>query len=293
MNYRHAYHAGNFADVMKHAIFVRVADYMKRKDTPLRIIDTHGGRGRYPLDRGEAARTGEWANGIGRLIGSAAVPISDAARALLQPYLDLVAKENDGPGLTVYPGSPRLAQGLLRRGDVVVANELHSDDMRALATLLDDDRQCKVMGLDGWSFLKAMLPPKERRGLILVDPPFEEPGELIRLTEGLASAIERFATGTYLLWYPIKDPKPVARFHRGIAEIGHGKVMRAELMLRLPRDPSLFNGCGLIVVNPPFTLQAELEVLLPELARIFADSHTDKGATTEPLYRLDWIEPVL
>jgi 23S rRNA (adenine2030-N6)-methyltransferase len=287
MNYRHAYHTGNFADVLKHAIFVRVIEYMKRKDTPLRIIDTHGGRGRYALDRGEASRTGEWTKGIARLIGPQAVELAEPARALLAPYLDLVAKENQANALTVYPGSPRLAQGLLRRGDVLVANELHPEDMRALAALLDDDRQCKVMGLDAWSFLKAMLPPKERRGLVLIDPPFEEPGEFIRMTEGLRAAIERFATGTFLLWYPIKDPKPVARFHRALSEMGVPKILRAEVVVRPPRDPNLFNGCGLIVVNPPFTLEAELAILLPELARIFADTATVR----EPLYRLDWIEP--
>jgi 23S rRNA (adenine2030-N6)-methyltransferase len=208
---------------------------------------------------------------------------------LLQPYLDLVAKENDGVGLTTYPGSPRLAQGLLRRGDVLVVNELHLDEVRALSALLDDDRQCKVMGIDAWSFLKAMLPPKERRGLILVDPPFEEPGELVRLTEGLASALERFATGTYLLWYPIKDPKQIARFHRGVGEIGHAKVLRVELYLRQPRDPGLLNGAGLIVVNPPFTLEAELQVLLPELTRTFADT----GSAAESLWRVDWLEPTV
>jgi 23S rRNA (adenine2030-N6)-methyltransferase len=288
MNYRHTFHAGNFADVFKHAVLVRVAEYLKRKDAPLRIVDTHAGRGRYMLDRGDATRTGEWCNGIGRLIGPDARSISPEARALLQPYLDLVTKENDGRGaLTVYPGSPRLAQGLLRRGDVLVANELHAEDARALAALLADDHQCKAMNLDGWSFLKAVLPPKERRGIVLIDPPFEEPGELIRMTEGLKAAMSRFATGTYLLWYPIKDPKHTARFHRGVRDLGLKKVLAAELLLRPARDPTLLNGCGLIIVNPPYTLEAELNILLPALQRLFGDITT----AVDPLYRVDWLEP--
>ena len=287
MNYRHTFHAGNFADVVKHAVLVRVVEYLKRKDAALRIIDTHAGRGRTMLDRGDATRTGEWRHGIGRLMGPDARPVSPAAHALLQPYFDLVAKENDGGALTNYPGSPRLAQGMLRRGDVLVANELQPEDGRALAALLEDDRQCKVMTLDGWSFLKAVLPPKERRGVVLIDPPFEEPGELVRMTEGLAAAMARFATGTYLLWYPTKDPKHVQRFHRGVRELGLAKVLAVELLLRPARDPGLLNGCGLIIVNPPYTLEAELHIILPELARIFAD----QNATGETLYRVDWLEP--
>jgi 23S rRNA (adenine2030-N6)-methyltransferase len=273
---------------LKHAVLVRVIEYLKRKDAALRIIDTHAGRGRYMLDRGDATRTMEWRDGIGRLLGPDARLLSPAALALLRPYLDLVTKENDGAGsLSVYPGSPRLAQGLLRRGDVLVANELQPDDGRALAALLDDDKQCKVMSIDGWSFLKAVLPPKERRGVVLIDPPFEEPGELIRMTEGLAAAMSRFATGTYLLWYPIKDPKHAQRFHRGVRELGLAKVLAVELLLRPARDPGLLNGCGVIIVNPPYTLEAELGIILPELERIFAGP----TATGDSLYRVDWIEP--
>jgi 23S rRNA (adenine2030-N6)-methyltransferase len=293
MNYRHAFHAGNFADVLKHIVLVRVAEYLKHKDAPIRYIDSHAGRGRYALDFGAALRTGEWLQGIGQLVGPAAQPMSPEAQALVQPYLDLVTKENNGAALTVYPGSPRIAQGLLRRGDVLVANELHPDDNRALAALLDDDRQCKVMGLDAWSFLKAMLPPKERRGVILVDPPYEEPGELVRLTEGLAAAVERFATGTYLLWYPIKDPKPVARFHRGVRELGLAKAFAVDLLLRAPRDPNRLNGCGLIIVNPPYTLEAELQIILPELVRLFSDTETASAASNDELWRIEHLGPAV
>jgi 23S rRNA (adenine2030-N6)-methyltransferase len=269
MNYRHAYHAGNFADVLKHAVLVLCIEHMKRKEAGFRVIDTHAGPGRYRLLEGDAAKTGEWKLGIGRLMGAEADPLPEPVAKILAAYLDLIRRENAGGDLSVYPGSPLIAAGLLRRGDALIANELHPDDNKALAKLLDEDRRSKVMKQDGWSALKALLPPKERRGVILIDPPFEEPGELIRLTEGLAAALRRFSTGTYILWYPIKDPKIVARFHRALSEAALPKLLKVELMLRLPRNPDVLNGTGLIVANPPFTLEADLEAILPLLADRF------------------------
>jgi 23S rRNA (adenine2030-N6)-methyltransferase len=274
MNYRHAYHAGNFADVLKHIVLVHCLLHLKKKDAAFRVVDTHAGCGRYRLDATEAARTGEWRDGIGRVLANRALA-PPRVRALLAPYLDVVTDGNGGPdGLTHYPGSPRIAQALLRRGDMLVANELHPDDFKRLARTFDDDRQVKVMNLDGWTALKSLLPPHERRGLVLVDPPFEQPGELLRLCEGLGHALDRFKTGIYLLWYPIKDPKTVQRFRRGITETaaaaGIETVLDIELLLRQPRNPDLLNGCGLIVVNPPFTLRPDLDALLPTLADWFA-----------------------
>ncbi len=282
MNYRHAYHAGNFADVLKHAIFVLCIEHMKRKEGAFRIIDTHAGPGRYRLREGEAAKTGEWKDGIGRLIGPDVEPLPERAAAIFAPYLDLIRRENDGTDLSIYPGSPLIAANMLRRGDVLIANELHPDDSKALAALLDDDGRAKVMKQDGWSALKALLPPKERRGVILIDPSFEEAGELIRLTEGLAAASRRFSSGTYLLWYPIKDPKIVSRFHRALSETGLPKLLKCELMLRTYRNPDILNGTGLIVANPPFTLAADLKVILPVLAERLAQ---DTGGG----WRLEWL----
>jgi 23S rRNA (adenine2030-N6)-methyltransferase len=267
MNYRHAYHAGNFADVLKHAVLALVIEHLKRKPAPFRIIDTHAGRGRYALDSEEAAKTAEWQSGIGRMLGAGAAPLPAPVAALMAPYLDAVRAENGGDGLRVYPGSPLIARRLMRADDTLVANELHPEEHARLKALLGRDRRVKVLALDGWLALKAQLPPTERRGLVLIDPPFEEERELARMAEGLAEGLRRFATGVYLAWYPIKDPKPIVRFHRAVAAVAGPKLLRAELLLRRPVDLERLNGCGLVVANPPHTLQGDLSRVLPELAR--------------------------
>jgi 23S rRNA (adenine2030-N6)-methyltransferase len=276
MNYRHAYHAGNFADVLKHAALALVIAYLKRKPAPFRIIDTHAGSGRYALDSEEAAKTAEWQGGIGRLLGSDAAPLPEAVATLLAPYIDAVRAENGGNALAVYPGSPLIARRLMRAGDTLVANELHPEEHARLKAAVGRDRRIKVLALDGWLALKAQLPPKERRGVILIDPPFEEDGELMRVAEGLAEGLRRFATGVYLAWYPIKDPKPIARFHRALGAIGAAtRLLRVEVMLRRPVDLGRLNGCGLVAANPPHTLRDELARILPELTRRLSD---DRGA---------------
>lgn len=280
MNYRHAYHAGNFADVLKHVVLSLALVHLAKKPAPFRVIDTHAGIGLYDLEGEEAAKTGEWLGGIGRLIGPAAAPLPADAAALLAPYLGAVAAANQGRtpggGIRRYPGSPCVALALMRPDDRLVANELHPADAATLRQTLAHDRRAKVLGLDGWLALKAQLPPKERRGLILVDPPFEEAGELDRIATGLANARRRFDGGVYLLWYPIKDPKPVARFHQAIAAVARADTLVVELMIRAPVDSDRLNGCGLVVMNPPYTLEADLAVLLPLLAARLADG---PGAT--------------
>ena len=270
MNYRHAYHAGNFADVLKHAVLSLVLVHLAKKPAPFRVIDTHAGIGLYDLEGEEATKTGEWRGGIGRLIGPDALPLS-AAADLLAPYLDAVTALNPHGRLCRYPGSPSLALALMRPDDRLVANELHPEDSATLRRVLSRDRRAKVLALDGWLALKAQLPPKERRGVILVDPPFEEAGELDRIVTGLAHARRRFEGGVYLLWYPIKDPRPVARFHDAIAGVAREDALIVELLLRSPADKDRLNGCGLIVMNPPYTLEADLGALLPVLAERLAD----------------------
>jgi 23S rRNA (adenine2030-N6)-methyltransferase len=267
MNYRHAYHAGNFADVLKHVVLTRVIEYLKRKPAPLRIVDTHAGSGCYALHSEEAAKTGEWQAGIGRLLGSDARPLPAQVAALLSPYLDAVRAENDAGALGRYPGSPLLACRLMRADDRLVANELHPEEHAALTANIGRDRRAKVLQLDGWLALKSQLPPRERRGVVLIDPPFEQDGELARMAQGLAEGLQRFATGVYLAWYPIKDPKPIARFHRDLVSLPVARLLRIELMLRRPTDLDRLNGCGLIVANPPHVLEAELARILPVLAR--------------------------
>lgn len=278
MNYRHIYHAGNFADVVKHATFALIIEHLKLKPAPFRVIDTHAGIGLYDLSAIEAEKTGEWRDGIGRLL-SERVPHEIAA--LLAPYLAAVMAENPGwqPGtdLTVYPGSPVLARNMLRRGDALVVNELHPEDAETLATVMARDKQAKVLHQDGWTALKAVLPPKERRGVILVDPPFEEPGELARLTSALTDAVRRFATGTFVLWYPIKDQRPVFAFRRELVDGGFEKLLSVELLIK-PTTGEGLAGCGLAILNPPYGLKEKLDVLLPYFAGIFAQA---PGASSE------------
>jgi 23S rRNA (adenine2030-N6)-methyltransferase len=271
MNYRHAYHAGNFADVLKHAVLALAIEHLKRKPAPFRVIDTHAGSGRYALDSEEAAKTGEWGSGIGRLLGAGAARLPVPVASLLAPYLDAVRAENAGQGLRIYPGSPLIARRLMRADDMLVANELHPEERARLKAAVGRDRRVKVLALDGWLALKAQLPPKERRGLVLIDPPFEEERELERMADGLTEALRRFATGVYVAWYPVKDPKPVARFRRAVAAVAGSKLLRVEVMLRRPVDPRRLNGCGLLVANPPHTLHGDLAILLPEIARRVGD----------------------
>jgi 23S rRNA (adenine2030-N6)-methyltransferase len=272
MNYRHAYHAGNFADVLKHVVLTRIIEYLKRKPAPFRIIDTHAGSGRYALESEEAAKTGEWKAGIGRLLGPDAPPLPAQVAALMAPYLDAVRAENGGGTLRFYPGSPLLARRLMRANDRLVANELHPEEHARLKADIGRDRRVKVLELDGWLALKAQLPPRERRGIVLIDPPFEQERELARMRQGLAEGLQRFATGVYLAWYPIKDPRPVARFHRDLASLPGAEMLRIELMLQRPTDRERLNGCGLIVANPPHVLDGELARILPVLAQRLGES---------------------
>jgi len=272
MNYRHAYHAGNFADVVKHWVFALSIDYLKRKQAPFRIIDTHAGRGRYRLSGAEANKTGEWREGIARLIGPDAEPLPPALAKGLKVYLDVVRGENAPGALTCYPGSPAIAQALLRPQDTLVANEAHAEELQHLAADLRRLRgsSVKPLGLDGWMALRALLPPPERRGVILIDPPFEEAGELHRLVTGLKEGLARFATGVFIAWYPIKDGKTPRRLLKSVAEIAVAKLISLEVLIRQPRNPELLNGCGLIVANPPFTLESELNGVAPALVKRLA-----------------------
>jgi 23S rRNA (adenine2030-N6)-methyltransferase len=278
MNYRHAYHAGNFADVLKHIVLVLCLEHLKKKDAPFRVIDTHAGCGAYRLDSTEAQKTGEWRGGIGRLMGPEAKPLPPAVAKILEPYLHLMAAETmreDKP-MAAYPGSPRIVQALMRPQDTLIANELHPEDAKVLRGVLARDRRCKVMTIDGWDALKALLPPKERRGLVLIDPPFEAEGELERLARALGDAVARFATGTVLLWYPIKDEAVARRFTEALRARAIEKLIAIELMVRAPRNPDVLNGTGLIVLNAPFTLTGDLTRVLPELVIRTAQS---AGAT--------------
>ena len=275
MNYRHAFHAGNFADVLKHAVLARILVLLARKDTPFRVLDTHAGIGLYDLSSAEAVKTGEWRDGIGRIL---AAPFPAPVAALLEPWLTAVASaagytrpEHLAPGrLARYPGSPLIVRAGLRRDDRATVVELHPSDAKTLAELFAGDARVKVMELDGWLALKSALPFKERRGLVLIDPPFEKEGEFDRIVTGLVRATARFAGGCYLVWHPIKDRRELARHHAALVETGLRRIMTVELAVSEIRPDRPLSACGLTIVNPPWKLDVELDLLLPALAERLA-----------------------
>ena len=267
MNYRHIYHAGNFADVLKHAVLARLIRYMQNKDKAFRVLDTHAGVGLYDLSSEEAQKTGEWRDGIGRIIDADLTPqIAD----LLEPYLWALRQLNPERGIRFYPGSPKLARILFRPQDRLSAMELHPEDYTRLRRLFEGDHHVRITELDGWLALGAHLPPKEKRGIVLVDPPFEEDGEYQRLADGLARAWRRFPGGTYCLWYPLKKGAPIQAFHEALQALEIPKMLCAELAVRSDRHTTGLTGSGLVIVNPPFTLKDELHALLPALKDILA-----------------------
>ncbi|MEK1875262.1 MAG: 23S rRNA (adenine(2030)-N(6))-methyltransferase RlmJ [Rhizobium altiplani] len=262
MNYRHIYHAGNFADVLKHAVLARLILYMQKKDEAFRVLDTHAGIGLYDLSSEEAQKTGEWSEGIGKLLDTELAP---QVAELLEPYLSAVRELNAEGGIRLYPGSPKLARMLFRPQDRLSAMELHPEDFARLHRLFEGDHQVRITKLNGWLSLGAHLPPKEKRGIVLVDPPFEEDGEYERLADGLAKAYRRFPGGTYCLWYPLKKGAPIKEFHEALQALDIPKILCAELIVRSDRGINGLTGSGLIIVNPPFTLKDELHALLPAL----------------------------
>lgn len=279
MNYRHAFHAGNFADVVKHLILTRIVEYLKLKQAAFRVIDTHAGIGRYDLGSDEAARSPEWMDGIRRLLEQGLPP---PAADLAKPYLEVVRGENPAGELQVYPGSPLLVRRLLRPQDRLSALELHPEDAEMLSALFAGDFQTRVIHLDGWLALGAHVPPKEKRGLVLVDPPFEEAGEFERLAEGLARAHRKFATGIYALWYPVKEPAAVEAFVAALRATGIPRVLRTEVTIRPASTPPRLHGTGMIIVNPPYTLEAELSILLPALAALLSEAGRGR-------HRIEWV----
>ncbi|CAA7624528.1 Ribosomal RNA large subunit methyltransferase J [Candidatus Terasakiella magnetica] len=264
MNYRHAYHAGNFADVMKHAILTLVVESLKRKETPFFALDTHAGIGAYDLASVAADKTGEFRDGIAKILAAPQCPEE------MTPYLTLVRQWNSSGELRHYPGSPEVVRGLMRPQDRLALVELHPEDVEVLRHRFSGDRRVGVHHMDGYMAAKGLLPPPERRGLVLIDPPFEVRDEIEQLCKALARVLKLWRTGTYLVWYPIKGREPIDRFHAEIAAAGGPNTLAAELLIRPTDDPFRLNGCGLLLVNPPWKLAQSLEILLPWLAETLA-----------------------
>lgn len=263
MNYRHGFHAGNFADVIKHAVLVAVLRALTAKDKPLCYVDSHAGAGRYDLLDPAAQRSGEFRSGILRVYGD---PPAGSA-----PYVDLVRRLN-GPGEPrYYPGSPWLAAALCRPQDRLILIERHPDAARDLGRLLRGDDRVHCHEGDGYERLKALLPPPERRGLVLIDPPFEVPDEFVRLARLVPAGYALWPQACWMVWYPIKDQTAVRGFHRTVVEAGVKRVDAISLTVRRPEREGKLTACGLLIVNLPFAARGPLAELLPPLATRLAD----------------------
>jgi 23S rRNA (adenine2030-N6)-methyltransferase len=265
MNYRHAFHAGNFADVVKHVLLTLSVVHLRKKETAFRVIDTHAGSGRTNLEGPEATRGGEWQGGIGRIWGQDFGP---SVEPLLAPYREALHAFNPEGSLKSYPGSPLLIRHFLRPQDRLIACEFESGATQALARNLRGDPRVKAIAIDGWTALTAYVPPKERRGLLLIDPPFEERDELSRLADAIAAAHAKWRSGMMLAWYPIKDLREIAAFIRTMSKYTIENSLRIELVCEDGAAEGL-RGSGMIAVHPPFTLASDAKILLPALAKAF------------------------
>jgi 23S rRNA (adenine2030-N6)-methyltransferase len=269
MNYRHAFHAGNFADVLKHIVLTRILLYLQEKQAGFRVIDTHAGGGLYDLTGDEAQRSGEWKSGIARIVQAR---FSEKALPLVKPYLDIVRAFNTGAELKTYPGSPLIARALLRPQDRLTACELEPGARKQLIDALRRDSQARVVDLDGWTALTAFVPPKERRGLVLIDPPFEAGNEFAQLAGGFRAAFQKWPTGSYLLWYPVKSRRAADTLAREVALAAAGArpaatCLRLEFSVAPQEAGGPLASTGLLMVNPPWILQGELKTILPELEK--------------------------
>jgi 23S rRNA (adenine2030-N6)-methyltransferase len=270
MNYRHAFHAGSFADVIKHIVLVRILLHLQEKPAAFRVIDSHAGAGRYDLSGDEAQRSGEWLTGIARIMQAR---FSEETAHLIKPYLDIVRAFNPGPAaLAAYPGSPLIARALLRPQDRLTACEVEPSARKQLIEQLRRDTQARVVDLDGWMALPAFVPPNERRGLVLIDPPFEAKDEFERLASGFSAAFAKWPTGTYVLWYPAKSRRATDELAKRVAAAATsvkppGKSLRLEFSVAPQASATALASTGLLIVNPPWTLQGELKAILPELEK--------------------------
>jgi 23S rRNA (adenine2030-N6)-methyltransferase len=269
MNYRHVFHAGGFADVIKHIVLVRMLIYLQEKPAAYRVIDTHAGAGLYDLTSDESRRGGEWQTGIARLMQAR---FSAEVEPLIKPYLDIIRAFNPERELKAYPGSPLIARALFRPQDRMTACELEPKARKRLVDALRRDTQARVVDLDGWLALPAFVPPNERRGLVLIDPSYEHKDEFERLAGGFAQAFSKWPTGSYLLWYPVKSRRAADNLASHVAATvaagpSPGKCLRLEFSVGPQAAGAALASAGLLIVNPPWTLAAELKSLLPELQK--------------------------
>jgi 23S rRNA (adenine2030-N6)-methyltransferase len=287
MNYRHAYHAGNFADVLKHSVLFALIEAMQAKPTPFAFIDTHAGSGCYSLDSTEAGKTGEYKDGISRLLFPDLHPNSGKGHALpplLRRWLDAILRlPGNDHGLKLYPGSPLQVANAMREIDSAQLCELHPEEASRLRDLFHHDHRVHVHQRNGYEALKALLPPKEKRGLVLIDPPYEAQDSEYRVIEkALKAALERWPTGVYAIWYPIKLRSQVQPFHRWLQHSGVRRVLRAELLVHPDDSPLRLNGSGMVILNAPWKLDEALRESLRVMAPMLSQERPAQ-------WRLDWL----
>ena len=275
MNYRHAFHAGNHADVLKHYVLSRLIALLSRKEAPFAYLDSHAGVGLYDLQGDQASRTGEWLQGIDRLWQAEDVPDP------LLDYLEVIRAMNPDGVLRHYPGSPELARMLTREQDRLHLNEKHPEDGRLLKENMHGDRRVAVHLGEGWHVPRALLPTREKRALLLIDPPFEQVDELERCVQALNEAIGRMRQTVVAIWYPIKDLNQLKRFYRDLQKSAAPKLLRIELYVQAADDAQRLNGSGLVISNPPWGLEEELKQVLPWLTSLLRQGQDG--------WRMDWL----
>lgn len=269
MNYRHAFHAGNHADILKHIVLVRLLVRLGLKDKPFRVVDAHAGAGLYGLESDEAARTLEWQDGLGRLFspGGAEITLAAEVESLISPWRSVVRAVNASGRLEFYPGSPQIIRHHLRPDDRLVLNDLHPEEAEKLRTHFGRDRRVKVTQVEAVQAVKASLPPPERRGLILIDPPYERTDEVEQIVLILAEGLRRFPTGIYCIWYPLTGDGLDSRLVSALSMMKLPAALKCEMQVRELRTGGGLAGSGLYIFNPPWQLDADLASLLPALAQ--------------------------
>lgn len=284
MNYRHSYHAGNFADVMKHALQWACLSYLQQKEKPFWLLDTHAGLGMYDLLGEQASKTGEWQQGIAKVLSAANPP------AQLAGYLAAVRELNPSETLRWYPGSPYLAALQLRQQDMLTLCELHPVDAQELSENVTNDFPHHgtihvEAGRNGYAALKALTPPLIKRGMVLIDPPFEQRDEFAQVVQALREGTKRWANGSYVIWYPIKDPVTVSEFQQQVADLSTvSKVYCTDMLVRTAQDPIKMNGCGMLFVNPPYGVVQHMATIMDFITPLLAQ---DQGAEWQGSWLLE------
>jgi len=270
MNYRHIYHAGNFADVVKHAILLTLLDALKRKEKPFCVLDSHAGIGLYDLNSTETQKKQEYQHGIARLFSSS----NRSTPTIIMNYLEIIRHFNINDNLEFYPGSPLICASTLRTDDRLIACELHEDDVKTLTKQMYPYEQASTHFMNGYHAMKAFLPPTEARGLVLIDPPFEKTSEFDDIIESLRLALKHWRGGVYAIWYPIKDKGIVNRFYSDLKALSF-PTLTVEFSLKNMEDVSNLISCGFVILNPPWKIQESLSSeILPYLANTLDASHT-------------------